>query len=153
MARNLVRFDPFAGLESIRRDFFDDSLSRALRGKLPTTDIYTDDDKELVIEAHLPNFAEKDISVNVDKGALVIQAERHEQEEDKKKKYVIRESSSSFYRSIILPEQADDANITADFDKGVLTVRVPLAGAASPKKIEIGSAKSGKADKTDKSAK
>ncbi len=138
MARNLVRFDPFAGLDSIRRDLFDDGLLRTLRGKLPTTDVYTEDDKELVIEAHLPNFDEKDITVNVDKGALVIQAERHEQEEDKKKKYVIRESSSSFYRSIGLPEQADENQIAARFDDGVLKVTVPLKELATPTRIPIG---------------
>jgi HSP20 family protein len=139
MAHNLVRFDPFAGLDAFRRDVFDGGFFRALRDKLPTTDVYTEDDKSLVVEAHLPNFAEKDITVNVDRGALVIQAERHEQEEDKKKKYVIRESSSSFYRSITLPEQAEDSKITADFDKGVLTVKVPLKELAAPTKIAIGS--------------
>ncbi len=139
MARNLVRFDPFAGFDTLRRDLFDESLFRSLRGKLPTTDIYTEDDNTLIVEAHLPNFAEKDITVNVDKGALVIQAERHEQEEDKKKKYVVRESSSSFYRSIALPEQADDSKIKADFDKGILRVTVPLKGLTAPTKIAIGS--------------
>lgn len=139
MTRNLVHFDPFAGLDTLRRDLFDDGLFRALRGKLPTTDVYTEDDNTLVVEAHLPNFAEKDITVNVDKGALVIQAERHEQEEDKKKKYVIRESSSSFYRSIALPEQAEESKVKADFADGILKVTVPLKQLAAPTKIAIGS--------------
>ena len=140
MARNLVRFDPFAGLDALRRDFFNDDVFRGLRGKLPTTDVYTEDDKALIVEAHLPNFDEKDITVNVDGGALVIQAERHEKEEDKKKQYVVRESSSSFYRSIALPEQAEESKISAAFVKGVLKVTVPLAEAASPRQITIGSA-------------
>ena len=139
MARNLVRFDPFLGLDALRRDFFDDGFFRGLRGKVPTTDVYTEDDKALIIEAHLPNFEEKDITVNVDRGALVIQAERHEKEEDKKKQYVTRESSSSFYRSIALPEQAEETKISAVFVKGVLKVTVPLAEAASPRQIAIGS--------------
>jgi len=141
MARNLVRFDPFAGLDVIRREMFDDGLLRSLRGKLPTTDVYTKDDKELVVEAHLPNFGEEDITVDVDKGALVIQAERHERDEDKKKKYVIRESSSSFYRSIALPEQADESQIEAHFEGGVLKVTVPFKAVAAPTRIPIGGAK------------
>lgn len=140
MARSLVRLDPFMGLDPLRREFFDDGLFRALRGKLPTTDVYTEDDKALVVEAHLPNFDEKDITVDIDKGVLVIQAERHEKDEDKKKKYVIRESSSSFYRSIVLPEQAEEGGISADFRKGILKVTVPLTQAATPKKIAITSA-------------
>lgn len=139
MAQNLVRFDPFAGLDSLRRELFDDGLFRGLRGKFPTTDVYTEDDQRLVVEAHLPNFDEKDITVSVDKGALVIQAERREHEEDKHKKYVIRESSSSFYRSIALPEQAEEREIKADFEDGVLKVTVPLKELTAPKKIAIGS--------------
>jgi HSP20 family protein len=138
MARSLVRFDPFLGLEAVRKDLFNDGFFRSLRGaELPTTDIYTEDDARMVIEAHLPNYDEKDISVDVDRGMLVIQAERHEREEDKKKKYVMRESSSSFYRSIALPDQADAESVSAGFSKGVLTVTVPLAKSAPPKKIEI----------------
>lgn len=140
---NLVRFDPSMGLAALSRDFFDDGLFRSLRGKLPTTDVYTDDDdKALIVEAHLPNFHEEDITVNVDRGTLLIQAERHEKEEDKKKKYVVRESSSSFYRSIALPEQADESGISADFEKGVLKIKVPLTQASTPTKIAIGSGKS-----------
>lgn len=141
MARNLVRFDPFAGFDLIRRDLFDDGFARGLRGKLPATDIYVEDDRQLVVEAHLPNFDEHDVTVDVDKGALVIQAERHEREEDKKKKYVTRESSSSFYRSIALPEQADEAGIAANFEGGVLKVTVPLKAAATPTRIPIGAGK------------
>lgn len=141
MARQIVRFDPFSGLESLRRDLLDDGFFRGLRGmSLPSTDIYTEDDKVLVVEAHLPNFEEKDIAVNVDSGQLIIQAERHETEEDKKKKYVVRESSSSFYRSITLPEQAQQDGITAGFEKGVLKITVPLTQAATPRKIAIGAA-------------
>lgn len=139
MARNLVRFDPFGGLDALRRDLFNDDFFRGLRGKLPTTDVYTEDDKALIVEAHLPNFDEKDITVNIDGGVLVIQAERHEKEEDKKKQYVVRESSSSFYRRIALPEQAEEAKISAAFTKGVLKVTVPLAEATSPRQISIGS--------------
>ena len=140
MALNLVRFDPFPGLETLRRDLFGDGLLGGVRVKMPTTDVYTEDDKQLVVEAHLPNFEEKDITVNIDRGALVIQAERHEKDVDKTKQYVVRESSSSLYRSIALPEQADEAKTTATFENGVLKVTVPLlAESASTRQIQIGS--------------
>ena len=97
MTRAIVRFDPFAGLDMLQRDLLDDRFFRALRGnRMPTTDVYTEDDKALIVEAHLPNFAEDDISVDVGGGTLVIQAERHERDDDKHKKYVVRESNSSF---------------------------------------------------------
>ena len=141
MARNLVRFDPFREFDAITRDIFGPGVGRSLQAKVPAVDVYTaDDDKSLVVEAHLPGFAEHDISVDVDKGALVIQAQRTEREEkdnDHKKKYIVRESSDSFYRSISLPEQADESAIAASFDHGVLSVTVPLAPEAAPKKIAI----------------
>jgi HSP20 family protein len=138
MARNLVRFDPFAELNAIQKRFFEDGVFSPLQAaRRPTTDVYTEDDNRLTVEAHLPQFDEDDITVNIDQGALVIQAERHEKEEDTKKKYVVRESSSSFYRRIALPEQADESKIEAHFAKGVLTVTVPFTELPSPKKIAI----------------
>lgn len=148
MKNSLERFDPFAGLEALTRDF-EDGILRAYRGKLPTTDVYTRGDDTLVVEAHLPNFDEDNITVNVDRGALVIQAERHEKDEDKKKKYVLRESSSSFYRRIVLPEQAEEQDISAEFKKGVLTVNVPLSKGASPRQVPIGSGSKGSGENKD----
>ncbi|HEU5222128.1 MAG TPA: Hsp20/alpha crystallin family protein [Candidatus Lumbricidophila sp.] len=137
MPRNLVRFDPFFGLDELRKQF-DDGFFRSMRVRsLPATDVWTEDDNTLMVAAHLPDFAEHDISVDIDKGALVIQAEKHEREEDKKRKYVLRESSASFYRSIALPEQADDAHVTARFKDGVLTVTVPLKQLPVPTKVAI----------------
>lgn len=140
---NLVRFDPFADLQALQKQFFgDDLFSSPLKGlSIPTTDVYTEDDKQLTVEAHLPNFSEKDVDIHVDKGALVIRAEKHEKDEDKKKKYVVRESSSSFYRRIMLPEQADDAKISADMKDGLLKVIVPFKKLPEPKKIAIKSGK------------
>ena len=84
----------------------DDWMSPVKGVNIPTTDVYTKDN-ELVVEAHLPNFDQKDVDIRVENNALVVSAERHEKEEDKDKKYVVRESSSSFYRRVALPERAD----------------------------------------------
>ena len=135
---NLVRFDPFAEMRSLQKQFFGDDFFAPLRNvSLPTTDVYTRDDKELVVEAHLPNFDDKDVDIHVEDGALVIQAEKHEKEEDKDKKYVIRESSSSFYRRISLPKQSDPDNIDAQLDDGLLKVTVPFKALPEPKKISV----------------
>jgi len=127
MARNVVRYNPFRDLEALQRQFFGDDFLTPFRGvNLPTTDVYTEGDKQMVVEAHLPNFDQNDINVDIDDGALIIQAEKHEKEEDKNKKYMVRESSSSFYRRIVLPERADDARVDAQFDNGVLRITVPF---------------------------
>jgi HSP20 family protein len=135
----LTKWDPFAEMRSLQKQFFGDEwgLTFPSTVSLPITDVYTNDDKELVVEAHMPNFNEKDIAIHVENGMLVIQAEKHEKEEDKKKKYVVRESSSSFYRSIRLPKHADQEAIEADMKDGVLTVTVPFKELPQPKKIAI----------------
>lgn len=134
----LVRFDPFAELNALQKQFFgDDWLMPSRSMSVPTTDVYTRDDKELVVEAHLPNFNQDDINIEVENGVLVVSAERHEKEEDKDKKFVVRESSSSFYRRIQLPERADADKIDAHLDEGVLTVSIPLTPLPEPKRVAI----------------
>lgn len=135
---NLIKFDPLAELNALQRQFFGDDQMMELKNiTLPTTDVYMNDNKELIVEAHLPNFNRDDIDVHIENGALVIQAERHEKEEDKSKKYVVRESSSSFYRRIRLPERADGDSIEAHLDEGVLKVAVSLKPLPEPKKITV----------------
>ncbi|HPD99244.1 MAG TPA: Hsp20/alpha crystallin family protein, partial [Candidatus Saccharibacteria bacterium] len=135
---SIVKFDPFAEMQSLQKQFFGDDWFTPFKGlQMPTTDIYTEGDKQLTVEAHLPNFDEKDVEVRADNGVLEIQAEKHEKEEDKKKKYVVRESSSSFYRRIHLPQVANEDKIEAHFDKGVLKVVVPFKALPEPKKIAI----------------
>jgi HSP20 family protein len=141
---NLVRWDPLAELTSLQKHFFGDDLVSPFKGgNIPTTDVYTKDN-DLVVEAHLPNFEQNDINIQVDDGALVISAERHEKEEDKKKTYIVRESSSSFYRRIALPDRADADKISARLDDGVLKVVIPLTPLPEPKKIAIAAKKSAK---------
>ncbi len=136
----LTRFDPFEEMRALQRQFFGDDWGRPLAevaNTMPATDVYTRDDKEMVVEAHLPNFEEKDVDINIDNGALVISAEKREKEEDKQKKYVVRESSTSFYKRILLPEHADDNKVDAHLENGVLTVTVPFKELPKPKKIDI----------------
>jgi len=135
---NVVKFDPFEEMRALQKQFFGDDWMTPFKSmQMPTTDVYTEDDKQLTVEAHLPNFEDKDIDIHVEDGNLVIQAEKHEKETDKKKKYVIRESSSSFYRRIKLPQIANSDKIEAKMKDGVLTVIVPFKEKPQPKRIDI----------------
>lgn len=134
---SLAKWDPFAELSALQKQFFGDDWLSPFKGvNIPTTDVYTKDNK-MMVEAHLPNFEQKDISMQIENNALVISAERHEKEEDKGKKYVVRESSSSFYRRITLPDRANTDSIEAALDDGVLKVSIPLTPLPEPKKIAI----------------
>jgi HSP20 family protein len=134
---NITKWDPFSQILNLQKQFFEDWLTPSTRINVPTTDVYLKDDNNLMVEAHLPQFEEKDIDVNVENGYLIIQAQKHEKDEDKSKKYIVRESSSSFYRSIQLPERADQNKIEAKIKNGVLTVNVKLKELPKAKKISI----------------
>lgn len=139
IAMNMSQYDPFTQLRALQQQFFeDDWLAPMKTMSVPTTDVYTKDDK-LIVEAHLPHFDQKDIDVHVEGNALVIMAQQHEKEEDGNKKYIVRESSSSFYRRVQLPERAHVDEIEAHLDDGVLKVTVPLVALPQPKKIAVGS--------------
>jgi len=137
MAGSLSRFDPFAEFSSIQRQLFSDGVLGGGRRLLPMTDIYTEDDSKLTVEAQLPGFRDEDIAIDIDRGALVIRAERKESKEEKGKTYLIRESSSSYYRRILLPEQADEDHVAANFKDGVLKVTVPYKAVESPRRVPI----------------
>ncbi|MDB5164765.1 MAG: hsp20 [Candidatus Saccharibacteria bacterium] len=135
---NLIRFDPFAEMRALQKQFFNDDWFTALPNMhMPTTDVYVRDGKEMIVEAHLPRFNEGDVSVDVEGGVLEVQANHREKEEDKAKRYVVRESTNSFYRRIRLPDQADTKNIKASMEDGVLRVVVPLKKQPAPMKITV----------------
>lgn len=141
----IIRWDPFADLRTIHGqvdDMFNQMVSGHHAQLAPTTDIYTTDNKEMIVETHLPNFKENEVSVDVHQGTLEIRADHHEKEQDKTtRKYLVRESSSSFYRRVALPERADDAGITASFKNGMLTITVPFKELPKPQRISIDSGK------------
>lgn len=106
---------------------------------LPTVDVREAGDS-LEISAELPGIDEKDVTVVVKDGVLTISGEKKvEHKEDKENYHLSERSYGSFTRAFRLPEAADDEHIAADFDKGVLTIKVPKkAGAVgSERRIEV----------------
>jgi HSP20 family protein len=110
--------EPFGGLESWFGDF---SPARFM----PTIDM-ADEGKHLKVTAELPGMDANDIEVNVQDGALMLRGEKKIENEDKDEGYYRTERSyGSFQRSVPLPSDVDTDHAEANFDKGVLTVRLP----------------------------
>ena len=66
-----------------------------------------------------------------------MQAKRPMQEQkDGKKSYIVRESNASFVHRVVLPEGADADNISAELDKGLLKVTIPV-NRPEAKRIQI----------------
>ncbi len=131
----LMRWDPF---EEMQRSLLGQPWGLGKTMAAPVSDVYVEDNT-LVVEAQLPNFEENEVDVQVHEGMLEVRAEHREKDKDKQqnRRYVVRESSSSFYRSIALPANAQEDNIDAHFDKGMLRVSVPLTPKPQPKKISV----------------
>jgi HSP20 family protein len=92
------------------------------------------------ITADLPGLDEKDIEVQLVNGNLTIKGEKKEEKEEKKQDYYLKERRfGSFQRSFGVPEDVDADKIAANFNKGVLTIKLPKkAEAQKPsKKIEV----------------
>jgi HSP20 family protein len=103
----------------------------------PQVDI-TEDDKEYLIKADLPEMKKDEIKVNVENGVLSVSGERKTEKEEKNKKFHrIERSYGTFMRSFALPEDADGTKVAAEFKEGVLRVHLPKSPVAKPKAIEV----------------
>lgn len=103
----------------------------------PLVDI-TEDDKEYVVKAEIPEMKKEDIKINVHDDVLTITGERQYEKEEKGKKYHrVERAYGSFMRSFTLPEDADGAKVNAEYKDGVLKVRLPKSEKAKPKSIEV----------------
>ena len=103
----------------------------------PLADI-TEDDKEYVIKAELPDVKKEDVKVTVENGVLTIAGERKFEREEKKKKYHrVERAFGTFVRSFSLPDVAEASKVKAEFKNGMLTVHVPKSEKAKPKQVEV----------------
>ena len=103
----------------------------------PLVDI-TEDEKEYLIKAELPDVQKEDVRLTVENEVLAISGERKFEKEEKGKKYHrIERAYGSFVRRFSLPEDADGGKVTADFKDGMLHVHLPKVQKAKPKAIEI----------------
>jgi len=144
----LTRWDPFKEMDDLQKrlnSIFSLAPQRAASGKedmtvaqwLPLVDI-TEDDKEYLIKAELPEVKKDEVKVTVENGVLTISGERKFEKEEKDKRYHrIERAYGSFTRSFSVPDDADDAKVGAEFKDGVLTVRLAKSEKARPKSIEV----------------
>ena len=99
----------------------------------PSADI-SENKKEYLVRAELPDMDKEDIHVSVEDGTLTIKGERKHEKEDEDETYHRVESFyGQFTRSFALPADVDDSGITAECKKGVLRVHMPKTK-ESPKK-------------------
>lgn len=128
----LMRFDPFRDLDRLT-----DSAGWNRRTSLMGLDAYRDGD-HVAVHFDLPGIDPDSIDITVEKSQLTVSAERHWTLSDSAAVIASERPQGTFSRSLFLGEGLDLDRIEADYTNGVLTLTVPVAEAAKPRKITVG---------------
>ena len=103
---------------------------------MPHTDIYEEKGK-LVMKTELPGIDKKDLDISLEGDRLTIKAERKKEVKEDATHHIRERYHGQYYRSVTLPYPVKEDDITANFDNGVLELRLPKAEEVKAKKIEI----------------
>src|ERR1041385_9392856 len=103
----------------------------------PLVDI-SEDDKEYLIKAELPDVKKEDVKVTAEDGTLTIMGERKFEAEEKGRKFHrVERAYGSFGRCFSLPDDASPAKVTAEFRDGVLIVHLLKDEKVKPQQVEV----------------
>jgi HSP20 family protein len=145
---NLVRWNPFSDFATLQNQMnrlFDSSLygwsgESSTRTWMPPADIHETDD-ELVVTADLPGIDLKSVDLRVESNVLSIAGERKLQEPPKKGTvHRVERMYGGFARSFTLSTPVETEKIQAKYKDGVLTITLPKAQEAKPRRIAIAAA-------------
>lgn len=146
----IVRWEPLREVASLQGEvnrlfntLFDEprngNVNGAVRRWVPAMDLVETEDA-LILRADLPGMGEDDIKVEIEDRTLVVSGERQAEHEERPEGYYrLERAFGSFERTLTLPKGVDASSVTAQFDRGVLEVRIPKPEAVKPRRIEINS--------------
>jgi len=136
--REIMRFDPFRGIEDFLRDF---PVSSALRGIDAERAIRLDvaeTEQAYTVKADMPGFKKDDIKVAIDGNRVSISATMQEEKEETTGGTLYSERlSGSQYRSFSLPQEVDDTKTEAKYQDGVLHLTLPKKAGTAHKQITV----------------
>ncbi len=133
-------------LSSARREvdrvfdrFFGQGAAQGMTVWAPAVDVRETND-ELQVTAELPGLAPEDVNVTVENGVLTISGEKKQEVQEGKEDgnyYLYERRYGRFERSFSLPRSVNADKVKASFENGVLTIALPKAEAAKPRKVQI----------------
>ncbi len=131
-----MRFDPFRDLDRLTQNLWS---GEARRLNAVPMDAYRKG-SEFLVHFDVPGIDPNSIELTVEKNVLTVSAERTRHWGDQAEEVVVAERPvGSFSRQLFLGETLDSERIEASCDNGVLTLRIPVAEAAKPRKVSISS--------------
>lgn len=131
----LIRTDPFGGLDRLAQQV-SGALAATGRPGMIRMDSYRDGD-QFVMHFDLPGVSPESIDVQIERNVLTVRADRPAPENSERDMVAAERPYGTFTRHLFLDETLDTSNITASYEAGVLTLRIPVTGQATPRKIEI----------------
>ncbi|MFI5828064.1 Hsp20/alpha crystallin family protein [Streptomyces sp. NPDC051578] len=132
----LMRTDPFRELDRLTQQLMGTTGTWSKPSVMPM-DAYREGD-EYVIAFDVPGVSADAIDIDVERNMLTVKAERRPTVRGEDVQMELSERPLGvFSRQVMLADTLDTENIKADYDAGVLTLRIPIAERAKPRKITI----------------
>ncbi|MCK7622539.1 Hsp20/alpha crystallin family protein [Streptomyces sp. RS10V-4] len=132
----LMRTDPFRELDRLTQQLLGTSGTWSRPSTMPM-DAYREGDV-YVIALDLPGVSPDAIDIDVERNMLTVKAERRPTTKGENVQMELSERPLGvFSRQLMLADTLDTEHIEADYDAGVLTLRIPIAERAKPRKIAI----------------
>ena len=139
----LMRTDPFRELDRLSQQVLSNTPGTWSRPTAMPMDAYRVGD-EFVVAFDLPGVAPDAIELDVERNVLTVKAERRPVSTDEQVEMQVAERPLGvFSRQLFLGDTLDTEHIDASYDAGVLTLRIPVAEQAKPRKIAIAHADRG----------
>ena len=136
----IVRWEPLRELGLLQTEMNRVFNSGTLRRWMPAMDL-VETGESYVLRADLPGLSEEDIKIELEDGTLTVSGERKAEHESKHEGYYrVERAFGTFSRSLTLPKGVDGDAVSANFDRGVLEVRIPKPEERKPRRIEIAGA-------------
>jgi HSP20 family protein len=142
----LTRWDPFREFSTLQdrmNRLFHDSLGDGREEALTTTafapavDVY-EDEHNVTLKIEVPGIDEKDIDVRIENNTLTVHGERKFEKDEKEENYRrVERQYGSFTRTFTLPNTVETENVSANYDKGVLKIKLAKKAEAKPKQIKV----------------
>jgi HSP20 family protein len=142
----ITRWDPFREMSSLQERMnrlFTDQLGaiahdEALTGNfVPPVDVY-EDENSIQVRLEVPGIDEKDIDIRLENNVLTVRGERKFEKEEKEENFHrVERRYGTFTRSFTLPSTVNSEDVLADYEKGVLKIRLPKRAEAKPKQIKV----------------
>jgi HSP20 family protein len=129
----LMRTDPFRDLDRLSQQLW----GTATRPTVMAMDAWRDGD-EFVVEFDLPGVSPDSVDLDVERNVLTVRAERPALNGDREL-IAAERPRGVFSRQLILGDNLDTESVGASYSSGVLTLRIPVAEQAKPRKIQISS--------------